>query len=350
MQQCHWIKSAFARKAAACLLLLAWAAVGRSTCAAAPMTLVLPATADGAQIQKALDGLPPHGEVLLSPGTYEISQPLCLRHDYETLRGSGPATVLHLANGANCPVVILGPPMIAPLRQATHLCLANLMIDGNRKNQKVERWRFALDGSEINNNGVQVWDVTDAEVAHVTCCRCRSGGMVTASVRRLQVNDFDAYDNQYDGLACYETEQSHFDDLRLHDNLAAGISLDLDFDHNYIKDATLSCNDLGIFMRDSRSNSFCGLTISKSHHDGVFMAPRCSRTGKVWHIAPRTACVGNSFESLKVDDCGGKAFQVNDASCINNVILGAHFLRNILGGLCQPASHPVTLQQITAGR
>ncbi len=60
----------------------------------------------------------------------------------------------------------------------------------NRKNQNLELWRTAGDGSELNNNGVQIWNVTDAAVEHVTCCRCRSGGLVAAGVRRLTVTDF----------------------------------------------------------------------------------------------------------------------------------------------------------------
>jgi hypothetical protein len=314
-------------------LLLAAGVMGSTAFAAPAVVLTLSANSSGVEIQKALDALPPHGEVVLSPGTYEISQPLLLRHDYETLRGSGPATILHLANGAGCPVVILGPPMTETKHPAAHLLLADLLIDGNRKNQKLEFWRSAGDGSQVNNNGVQIWNVTDAAVQHVVCCRCRSGGLVTASVRRLQVNHFDSYDNQFDGMACYQTEASHFDDLRLHDNLGAGISLDLAFNHNLITNAVLAGNDLGIFMRYSRDNSFQDLTISKSHHHGVFMAQSAAPTAKGWQLCPDTQCIGNSFKNLMVNDCGGNAFQVNDASCTNNAISGFHFLRNVLGGL-----------------
>ena len=117
------------------------ALIGNAVFGAPPVILTLSTQSSGADIQKALDGLPPNGEVVLSAGTYEITQPLMLRHDFETLRGSGPATILHLVNGAVCPVVILGPPMTETKHPATHLLLANLLIDGNRKNQKLELWR-----------------------------------------------------------------------------------------------------------------------------------------------------------------------------------------------------------------
>ena len=348
MQHYKLRKSCSRCEVIASLLLLAVGMICPPAFGASPVILTLAATSSGAEIQKALDGLPPNGEVVLSPGTYEISQPLMLRHDYETLRGSGPDTILHLADGAACPVVILGPPITEPKRPAAHLRLADLLIDGNRKHQKLEFWRLAGDGSEFNNNGVEIWNVNDAVVEHVVCCRCRSGGLVTAGVRRLQVNDFDSYDNQYDGLACYLTEESRFDGLRLHDNLAAGISLDLAFNHNFISNAVLADNDLGIFMRHSRNNSFKRLTISKSHHHGVFMAQACGHTVKGWQARPDTECAGNNFENLMVNDCGGRAFQVNDASCTNNAILGASFLRNFLGGLSQPATNPVTIREVAA--
>jgi hypothetical protein len=328
------------------LPLLALGMICNTAFGAPPAIITLSTNSSTAQIQKALDALPPNGEVVLSAGTYEISQPLMLQHDYQTLRGSGPATILHLADGADCPVVVLGPPMTKTQHPAAHLRLANLRIDGNRKNQKLELWRTAGDGSELNNNGVQIWNVTDAAVEHVVCCHCRSGGLVTAAVRRLQVNDLDSYDNQFDGLACYQTEESRFDGLCLHDNLGAGMSLDLAFNHNFITNAVLAGNDLGLFMRDSRSNSFQGLTISKSHHDGVFMAQAAIPTAKGWQLCPDTQCIGNNFQSLVVNDCGGKAFQVNDASCTNNVIFGASFLRNILGGLGQPSTNPVSLREV----
>jgi len=326
-------------------LLLALGLIGNAAFGAPSVIVTLSASTSGAEIQRALDGLPPNGELVLGAGRYEISQPLMLRHDDETLRGSGPATILHLADGANCPVVILGPPMTEARHSLAHLRLVNLFIDGNRKNQKVEHWRTASDGSRVNNNGVEILNVTDAAVEHVTCCRCRSGGLVTAKALRVRVNDFDAYDNQFDGLACYQTEESRFEGLLLHHNLAAGISLDLAFNRNVITNAVLAGNDLGIFMRHSRNNAFKGVTISKSHHDGVFMAQAAIRTAKGWQPRHGTQCTGNDFVNLIITDCGGRAFRVNDASCTDNIISRARFLRNALGGLSQPANNPVVLRE-----
>ncbi|MDB6021540.1 MAG: hypothetical protein JWQ04_1397 [Pedosphaera sp.] len=297
-------------------------------CAANLATVALTSHSSQEEIQRALDGMREGGEVVLGPGTYEVHQPIVLKYDHQTLRGSGLTTVLHLANNANCPVIILGSPMTLPQGTTAHLRLADLVIDGNRLNQQAELWRTATDGSLLNNNGIDVWDVNDSTVESVVCRSCRSGGLVTATTRRLNVRNFTAYDNQFDGLACYLTEDCHFSGLRLHDNLGAGISLDLAFNHNVIDDAVLTGNDQGVFMRYSRGNSFKRLTISKSHNNGIFMAQTAAPTLNGWTLRPGTECTGNNFEGLKITNCAGDAFLVNDSSCKDNMIGDARFQDN----------------------
>jgi len=286
------------------------------------------------------------GEVVLAPGIYTIHKPIVLQHDRQSLRGAGSNTVLRLADRANCPVIVLGAPKNAPHHGTANLHLANLFIDGNRKNQTSELWRAAGDGSLLNNNGIDVYCVTNAAIEHVTCCRCRSGGIVSsANTRRLLVTDFEAFDNQYDGLACYLTEDSQFKHMNLHDNTAAGISLDLAFNHNLVEDATLNGNELGIFMRDSQSNTFKNINIGHSRNHGVFMAQAESPGKNGWHLTPGTECAGNVFIGITITNSGGKAFVVNNASCTNNRITDSQFLDNAKGGLVQVADAKVVTVQ-----
>jgi Periplasmic copper-binding protein (NosD) len=295
--------------------------------------LTISANSTQEEIQTALDRSPEGGEVLLAPGTYPIYSPLILWRDHVTLRGSGPGTILRLADKANCPVVILGSPLTSSGHATTQLTLADLVIDGNRLNQQTEFWRSATDGSQLNNNGIDVWEVNDSTVESVTCHSCRSGGLVTAVTKQLTVHDFTAFDNQFDGLACYQTEESHFSGLNLHDNLAAGISLDLSFNHNVISDAELTANDLGVFMRNSRDNVFQDLTITKSKNYGVFMAQTAGVLAGVWQLCPGTECTGNKFEGLTITNCGGKAFLIKDPACTDNTVQEARFVANTRGDL-----------------
>jgi hypothetical protein len=320
-------------------------------CLTAPVTpfmsqIRLPTGVTGAQIQTALDALPSSGgEVILPPGRFEIRHPIVLRRDHQTLRGSGPTTILALADGANCPVIILGEPIDHPHKTVRFLRVSDLFIDGNRIHQQRELWHLSGEGSQIRNNGITVQGVSDSTIEHLTAARCRSGGLVTTlGVRRLTVRGLDAFDNQFDGLACYHTTDSLFTELFLHDNPGAGISLDLAFNHNVIRHAVLAANDLGIFMRSSRGNQFQDVSIFNSHHYGVFMAHVDQLTKQGLKAAPQTACVQNSFTNLVASNCGDAAFRVNNASCVDNVIVGAQFGNNDKGGLSLARPDLVTLQ------
>jgi len=225
-----------------------------------------------------------------------------------------------------------------------HLRVAELSIDGNRLHQQQERWKCSGDGSQIRNNGITVQTMGDSTVEQVTSSRCRSGGLVTSHVvRRLTVRDFAAFDNQFDGLACYQTEESLFTQLDLHDNPGAGISLDLAFNHNVVSNAVLTANNLGIFMRASSNNQFLNVTIRNSRQYGVFMAQAEAQTALGWGPAPGTECVDNLFNNLIATNCGGAAFHVNNADCTNNVISFAHFEEKCHGNLslgCRNESSP----------
>jgi Right handed beta helix region len=303
------------------------------------VVITLPAGVGSQEIQSALDSLPDAGgEVVLPAGELKVTQPIVLRRDGQTLRGAGDATVLRLASNANCPVIILGEPLNFPKHTVKHLRVAKLLIDGNRLQQFRERWQLSGEGSQTRNNGITVQRVSDSVVENVTCARCRSGGLVTThDVRRLAVRHFTAFDNEFDGLACYQTEHSSFTDLYLYDNPGAGISLDLAFDDNMVSNAVLVANDLGVFMRASRGNQFYNVTIHNSHHFGVFMAGH-------FRQAAQTECADNAFTNLTATNCGGAAFRVNNITCTNNILIRAQFAKNLRGGLSLVRPNLVTME------
>ncbi len=293
-----------------------------------PTTFIakLKAGATAADIQKEFDRYTNGCEVVLPPGKILIDRPIVLRHDNQTLRGSGPTTILYLVDNANCPVIIMGQPVNHPMQTVRHLRVAELFIDGNRAHQQRELWHESGEGSEIRNNGITVQNVSDSLIEDITCTRCRSGGLVTTlGVCRLTVNNFGSFDNEFDGLACYLTTDSVFSNLDLHDNPGAGISLDLSFDHNVIRSAVLASNDLGIFMRNSRNNKFDHVSIQDNHNYGVFMAQAFEPAENSVKPQAQTECANNSFTNLIGLRNGHADFRVNDVSCTNNVIIGAQF-------------------------
>jgi parallel beta-helix repeat protein len=334
-----------ARKCAAFLWMVAFLAI----CPADSTTSVvvtLSANATGAGIQQALDSLPASGgEVVLPPGNFEVCQPIVLWRDHQTLRGSGVETVLRLSDSANCPVIIMGEPVNHPKQTVKDLHVIDLFVDGNRFHQQRELWRLKGGGSQIRNNGIQVQGVSDSTVENVVCARCRSGGLVTTrGVRRLVVKNLKAFDNEFDGLACYQTEDSLFTELNLHNNPGAGISLDLAFNHNVISNAVLTGNDLGIFMRASHNNQFENISIRGSRHFGVFMAQADRQTEHGRQPAPQTECTDNAFTNLITVRCGGQAFLVNNSTCTNNIIIDAQSENGVQNGLSHARAVLMTVQ------
>ncbi|HEV2691949.1 MAG TPA: right-handed parallel beta-helix repeat-containing protein [Verrucomicrobiae bacterium] len=298
-----------------------------------PVVIMLSPGVTGEDIQSALNSLPDAGgEVVLPAGTFSIRQPIVLHRDFQTLRGAGTSTVLRLADDANCPVVIMGEPVNHPKQTVRELCVRDLSIDGNRTQQHREVWRQMGEGSQIRNNGITVQGVADSLVRNVVTTECRSGGLVTTrDVRHLTVRGLESFANEFDGLACYETENCVFADLNLHDNPGAGISLDLAFNHNVVSNAMLNSNDLGVFMRSSRDNQFLNVSIENSHHNGVFMAHAVVETDHGLQPAPQTECTYNAFTNLSAVNCGGAAFRVNDTTCTNNVLIHSNFDGNRTG-------------------
>ena len=332
-------------KCAAFLWMLAFLAICPAD-STSSVVVTLSANATSAGIQQALDRLPERGgEVVLPPGNFEVCQPIVLRRDHQILRGSGVETVLHLAASANCPVIIMGEPVNHPKQTVKNLRVSDLFVDGNRLHQQHELWRLKGEGSQIRNNGIQVQDVSDSTVENVICAHCRSGGLVTTrGVQRLVVKNLNAFDNEFDGLACYETEDCLFTGLNLHDNPGAGISLDLAFNHNVISNAVLTGNDMGIFMRASCDNQFYNVSIRDSRHFGVFMAHAERQTERGWQSAPKTECTHNTFTNLIMVRCGSPAFHVNNSTCTNNIIISAHFENGIQNGLSHVGADLMTVQ------
>jgi hypothetical protein len=277
-------------------------------------------------IQAALNALPASGgEVVISSGVFICNTALVIARDNVVLRGQGPSTVLSLAAGSNSPVLILGDTATPPQTPHFNIHVSDLTIDGNRTQQTTECWGGPCDSgglTYIRNNGITLRGVRDVVVERVSVVRARSGGLVAEKgCHRITVRDFTAAENEYDGLAAYETEDSVFSGLYLHDNPYAGMSLDIDFNNNIVTEAVLADNGKqGIFMRDSRDNLFSNIQIRQSGEQGLFLAQVDANTN--------TPAAGNTFQGLVVTGSGLAGIRVNNVSCVDNLIVGAQFIDN----------------------
>jgi hypothetical protein len=117
-------------------------------------------------------------------------------------------------DGANSPVIVVGQTITPPTVTHHHIRIADLTIQGNREGQTEECWGGPCDTGGltfIRNNGITLRRVSDVQIERVAVEGARSGGLVTEKgCQRITVHNFSSAQNEFDGLAAYETENSIF--------------------------------------------------------------------------------------------------------------------------------------------
>ena len=286
-------------------------------------------------IQKTIDKLPAiGGEVFIPAGKYTCATPIILDRDNIIVRGEGAATLLRVADKANIPVFVMGQTIRSPTITRRYIQVKNLHIDGNRINQTSEcMGGLCSDQFPLRNNGISIRRCEDCVVDNVTVYGAISGGLVTElGCQRLMVRDYTSYDNEFDGFAGYETENSTFSGINLYNNKGAGISTDIRFDNNKFSDVTITnTQTVGIFMRDSSNNSFTNVHIRNSKEHGIFLAQVDKEI--------TTPAVGNTFNRIVISDSGGYGILISDASCINNLFVASQYVNNKKGCYGEAASN-----------
>ncbi len=240
-------------------------------------------------------------DIFLSQGIHKINIPIIITNSNTRIFGN--KSTIFLESKSDCPVIIIGNPTGEPV---TNIEVFNLSIDGNRVGQTREAWK-RLNGDVINNNGILLQNAMNVKIHDVIIRNCRSGGLVTTHhVSGLQAFRLELFNNEFDGLACYETTNSIFSDLNIHNNLYAGISLDNDFDYNTFSNIIISSNNVGIFMRNSCNNKFNNIKV-KNCNLIVFMSQVDSDY--------TSGCSSNMFDGLMSN---GKVI-INSETCTNNI-------------------------------
>lgn len=272
-------------------------------------------------IREALRALPPEGGTVMIPsGSYTCTTPIVLDRSNTTLRGEGSVT-LRLAERANSPVIVMGEVRTPP-NPVHNVRVINLRLDGNRLQQQSECWGGNCDSGGlafIRNNGITVRGIINGRIENVFITGARSGGVVTErGCRGLVIDHLAVTDSHFDGFAGYDTTGSDLRHMSLYANRAAGISIDLHFSGNRIRDSHLYRNgDVSIFMRESNDNHFENLLIEDSGSHGIFLA---------FADDPRSCPVNNEFLNLSVLRSKGFGFLLNN-DCAGNFLSGEAMFR-----------------------
>lgn len=297
------------------------------------------------ELRAALEDLPPAGgRIGVRAGTYLVASTIDVNRDNVIIEGEGTATTFVLADGANCPVFVMGEPTpFQPELTHSNIVLRNIMIDGKRNNQTSEL--CTVTGREhLRSNCITLRGVTNCTVENVTLVGARSGGIVLEQncdnilLRRITTSD-----NSFDGIAWDGViTNSVISDCTSRNNLAAGLSFDIGPEGNLVVDSIISDNgSVGIFMRDSRRNLFANCLISGNGEDGVFIAD-----GE----APGAAASENYFDANLFIDNGRNGIWQAGASSVNNVVDGGLFCGNGMNAIEEsfPSTAPLIVFDMTA--
>jgi len=184
------------------------------------------------QIQQSVNSMKNGGTITLPNEVIRINTPLLVTNSNVRIVGD-TNTILKLDDNSNCPIIVIG---IQGGDVITNSELISLQLDGNRTNQCREIWKLSDIGYPIYNNGIVIQNARDIFLYDIITSNCRSGGLVsTLNVNKLVVVNYVSFNNQFDGISCYQTSNSYFINLYLHDNIAAGISVDMGFNYNIFK-------------------------------------------------------------------------------------------------------------------
>lgn len=283
--------------------------------------IVTPQELTAESVQKAIREAPANSTVYIPAGEYLVKNPIVVDRSDINIEGAGKkATIFKLADNINKPLFVIGSDQTSKKtyevpEEVSNISFQNIGLNGNCENQQLEVHSGDINSaSDIRNNCLTLRRSKNVRVVDVETWSGKSGGVVTEKgCSHLTFISVYSHDNQFDGFACYQTSDSIFEDLTLSNNKAAGISLDIKFDRNIIKNCRLENNgSQGIFMRDSQHNHIVDTKIIGSGLHGAFLA-------RDFSVADSDA-KNNTFTRVTIKNNGGEGIRINDASCVNNTV------------------------------
>jgi hypothetical protein len=285
---------------------------------------------------------------------FECSAPVHISASAVKLQGKGDV-LIKLADHANAPLLIVGPIKSYPgdeylalpqevkdAFRVKQVHVDNIRLDGNRLKQDHECWTHpTCDNwehplSSIRSNGITVRYSEFVTLTNIKVKSTISGGFVAERhSNNLLVDGYESDDNHFDGFTAYQTTNSVFKNLSLNDNLAAGISLDLDVINNtFINVIIKDAGDVGLFARATHKNYFKNMLIENPGSHGIFLARHGDMPADVEGVTPWDTATANVFEDLTVvGSKRGVGIRINDKVCVKNRLTRYEFLDNAYGDI-----------------
>lgn len=184
-------------------------------------------------IQAAINSLPSTGgTVFIDAGTYLISDTILINKKNTTLCGEGKASIIKLANGANCDILELSGSTVV------YCTLKDFAIDGNKSNNTSGR------GIYLNTAEIGVDDESFHHLQNIQIRRCAGDGL----------------------YIIHSVQEARVDNVRI--DLCDGYGYNMDgHDHKFHDSVVSSCVKSGLFIHDTAGD--CIFNNIKFYHNAT---------------------------------------------------------------------------------
>ncbi|UCD95412.1 MAG: right-handed parallel beta-helix repeat-containing protein [Candidatus Zixiibacteriota bacterium] len=270
------------------------------------------------------------GTIFIRAGIHRVTEAIHVNRSNVTITGE-QGTIIKLGDHVNQPVFLIGTDAPLPVDMARYIQnirIAGLEIDGNRAAQDWEA-DSTRPGTNIMNNGIDIRKADNLQISDVNIHSARSGGLVASiDSRRIFISNACIYDNEFDGIALYSSEDVLVSDFICYENDFSGISFDnsvknLAFDNGLLKNNGHN----GIFARMCEDIVFNDLLVCGNQKNGCFLADHNGESG--------TGVKRLFFESCSFLESGeyGLCLISSGFESPNNTVIGCLFSGNTLGAI-----------------
>ena len=255
---------------------------------------------------------------ILPQGITLVYEPIVLKSG-ESLVGHPNGSTLQLANGANCPVIVIGDTNPDPTIITRNVHVSSFKIVGNRENQQWEGWGGdpEIKKHSIRNNGICVRFAKSVVINNMDISGMRSGGIVTErKCSDIYILNSKLHDNHFDGAAFYETTNTFVGNCEMSGNEYAGVSIDLGVEGLYMANLNVSDNRReGFFMRNCSSIIVNRAFVQGNGGYGIFLANS--------ELGP---AVNNVFANFIFAEGNGGFIKVNDPESSGNILANPSYI------------------------
>lgn len=222
-------------------------------------------------LQGVINALPAdgsHAVLCLAAGDYQLQGLLWILRDNTTVRGVGPRTALHMRDGVQQPLLVVGDYLNqVPDRTITNVTISDLSLVGGQADNE-----FMPERPYLSNSGVVVRKGYRVRLTRLKASGCRSACLLTEQHSdAITIDHNDVFGAVWDGVSFNSTSNVVMFDNHVHDNIAAGITAEHLIDSEIRNNVLANNGSQGVYLSDSARNLFIGNTFTGNRGAGVFL-------------------------------------------------------------------------------